>query len=346
MCTLFTSCGNGDTEQTPSEQEDQTPAAQLLVGAEELDYNPLTGEALEDGVAAGTRPIAIMVNNAESSMPQRGIANAQAVLEMGTEGGITRLMAFYSDAADVPQIGSVRSLRDQHLQFAMPLNAIVVHIGTSIYASNLLNTYSYETVDGRYQGTTSFWFDELRATTRAQEHCWYTDSALISAGISALGIEQTGASYPLVNFTKDEGEILPTEGEAPNVEFKFSDFNTTSFLYNAETGMYSKYAYGAEHRDEEGEQLSFDNVLLLSTQVGLKDDNYCSDYDLLSGSGYYIYGGMYERVTWEKGAPDSPLIIKDVSGNDYDINTGKTYIGVISVDFEHTILMNKDAVQQ
>ncbi len=341
----LTACNAESTEQEPTQETEQTPAAELLVGAVELNINPLTGEELSEGEQPGVRPIAIMVNNAEVSMPQRGVANAEAVLEIGTEGGITRLMAFYSNAEDVPQIGSVRSLRDQHLQFAMPLNAIVVHIGTSIYASNLLNTYSYESIDGRYQGTTSFWFDELRATTRAQEHCWYTDASLIGSGISGLGLEQTGAGYALVNFTEG-ANTTPTEGEAPNVEFKFSDFNTTSFLYNAETSMYTKFAYGAEHRDEEGEQLSFDNVLLLYTQVGFKDDGYCSDYDLVSGSGYYINGGMYDRITWEKGEPDSPLIIKDVSGNNYDINTGKTYIGVVSVDFEGTAVMNKDAAVQ
>ncbi len=345
MILSFASCA----EQAPQNSAPQStaqaaPTVELLVDATELNYNPLTGEELEEGEVAGTRPIAIMVNNAEVSLPQRGLASADAILEMGTEGGITRLMAFYSDVNDVPQVGSVRSARDQHLQFAMPLNAIVVHIGTSVYASNLLNTYSYKTIDGRYQGTTSFWFDELRATTRAQEHCWYTDSALIQDGINRLGLETTGKGYSIVNFTQDGGTYEPKDGDALNVELKYSDFNTTAFLYNEETALYEKSAYGAPHADEEGEQLQFENVILLTTHVGLKDDQYCSDYDLISGGGYYIYGGKYEKITWEKGAPDSPLIISDASGNKLDINTGKTYIGVISVDYESAILMNKDIV--
>ena len=63
------------------------------------DYNLLTGEALAEGVAPGQRPVAIMVNNAQAAMPQRGIGSADAIFEMVTEGGITRMMALYSNAA-------------------------------------------------------------------------------------------------------------------------------------------------------------------------------------------------------------------------------------------------------
>ena len=54
----------------------------------------------------------------------------------------------------------MRSARDQHLQCAMPLNSVIVHIGTSIYAENLLNQYQYSTINGMYLGSTSFVFDE------------------------------------------------------------------------------------------------------------------------------------------------------------------------------------------
>ncbi len=340
---MLVSCQNSG-EQTTSEPE-ATIAQQMFTNAEELEYNPLTGEALPSGTPAGRRPIAIMINNAQASLPQRGVSTAEAVLEMATEGGITRLMAFYSSVDDIPQVGSIRSARDQHLQFAMPVNAIVVHIGTSIYASNLLNTYSYLSIDGRYLGTTSFWFDELRATTRAEEHCWYTDAGLISAGIESANIETTGKSYPIVNFkAADDREELPSGGDAPHIEFKFSELNITEFLYDAENNLYLKTVFGAPHADEESDQLSFENILILFSQVGLKDDGYCSDFDLISGTGFYINGGKYEEITWEKGDADKPLIISDANGNDYDINTGKTYIGVTSYEYESSVVMDKSGV--
>ncbi len=225
----------------------------------------------------------------------------------------------------------------------MPLNAITVHIGTSIYASNLLNMYSYQTVDGLYQGTTAFWFDELRSTTRAQEHCWYTDAALITSSVQAQQLPTTGPAYTLVNFAQADSEpTTPNFGDAPHVIFNFSEQNITEFVYDEASGTYKKFAYGIEHRDEEGEQLAFSNVLLLAAEIGVKDDNYCSDFNLTTGSGYYIYGGKYVPITWEKGAPESPLIIKSTDGNLMDINTGKTYIGVISTQYYELAAMEKN----
>ncbi|MEG0485889.1 MAG: DUF3048 domain-containing protein, partial [Oscillospiraceae bacterium] len=114
------------------------------------DFNPLTGAEIPEGYTIGQRPVAIMINNARPALPQRGVIAADVVYEMVTEGGVTRLMALFNDYRSIPQVGPVRSARDQHLQFALPANAIFVHIGSSIYASNLLNEYRYQDVDGMY----------------------------------------------------------------------------------------------------------------------------------------------------------------------------------------------------
>ncbi len=118
IMAFFTACF--ESEEQAETTQPVTPGSvdieELFVGAEEQTVNPLTGAALPEGTPAGRRPVAIMVNNSQASLPQRGVAAADAVVEMVTEGGITRLMALYADMATVPQVGSVRSARDQHLQ--------------------------------------------------------------------------------------------------------------------------------------------------------------------------------------------------------------------------------------
>lgn len=343
LALSLVACGAKDPDDSGT-TDDGSSIVDVFKNAEELSYNPLTGEALPDGVPAGRRPVAIMVNNAQPALPQRGIAAADAVLEMVTEGGVTRLMAMYADAASVPQVGSVRSARDQHLQFAIPLNAIVVHIGTSVYASNLLNTYAYQTIDGRYLGTTSFVFDSARATSRASEHCWYTDAGLIGAGAEHEQLSATGKSFPLVNFmAATDPARTPGEGDAPDVVFNHSETTQVELIYDAAAGVYKKLAYGAEHRDEEGEQLAFKNVLILFTPIALKEDNYCSDFDLAGGTGYYVYGGKYEPIKWSKGAPETPLTIQNAKGKELSINTGKTYIAVLGTDRADSLKMDKNA---
>ena len=50
----------------------------------------------------------------------------------------------------------------------------MAHIGTSVYANNLLNLYGYKTVDGLYLGSTSYWFDEARKKDQGYACLLYT----------------------------------------------------------------------------------------------------------------------------------------------------------------------------
>lgn len=348
LCITLAAC---DAKQP---QSSVTPPAQGVLTTEQvfadaavLDYNPLTGEPLAEGVSAGLRPVAVMVNNAQVALPQRGVNAADAVVEMVTEGGITRLLALYANPAAMPQVGPVRSARDQHVQFAIPVNAILVHIGTSIYADNLLGMYSYQTVNGQFMGPQAFWFDAARATTRATEHCWYTDAALTAAGIAEKKIETTGKSYPLTKFVKNgEAATQMTDGDAPDVQFSFSDTNTVRFTYDTAAGLYRKSAYGEPHIDETtGEQLAFKNVLVLFAEVGMKPDAYCSDFNLSSGTGYYLYEGKYREIQWKKGNPENPLEIRDAKTDKViAVNQGKSYLGVVGSGRAPQLVMDINAV--
>lgn len=306
------------------------------------EYNLLTGQDLAEGVAPGQRPVAIMVNNSQAGMPQRGLGSADAVFEMVTEGGITRMMAMYSDANTIPQVGPVRSARDQHLQFALPLNAIFVHIGSSVYAQNLLNEYKYQDVDGLYLGETAFSFDAERAKSYLQEFCWYTDAGLIAAGIQNQQIATSGAVVPLFQFSKTG--VTLTEQDAPDISFSFSSISTSRLVYDANTQTYLKQANGAAQIDElTGSQLGFNNVVILFAQVGLKPDGQCADFELSGGKGYYCTGGKAEAITWTKDKADSALKLLRADGSELKVNCGKSYIAVVGEDQASTLTLNASA---
>lgn len=309
--------------------------------------NLITGAPLDEGLAEGDRPVAILVGNTENTMPQRGLAGADALFEMVAEGGLTRLMALYADKDAVPQTGPVRSARDQHLQFAMPMNSIVVHIGTSVYAENLLNYYRYATVNGMYLGSVSFWFDDARDHAGYDiSHCWFTDAGLIAAGMEKNGISATGASQQLFDFVPyDSAPVVPEAGGAADVSFRFSDLVAVSLTFDASSFRYLKNAFGAPQIDElTGTQLSFDNVLILFAPVKLKNpddpNNQVTDFTLTSGTGYYCYGGRYRAVRWVKGNPEDALHILDEDGNLLPINVGKSYVAVVGTEWESTLLFD------
>ena len=91
------------------------------------DANPLTGEER----SGNDRIVGVMVNNIcnserQNARPQRGIASADLLIESKVEGGITRFCAVYSSVDNIPEIGPIRSGRDQFLQLLMPWNAPVL----------------------------------------------------------------------------------------------------------------------------------------------------------------------------------------------------------------------------
>lgn len=337
ICLSFTSCSkknNGDGT-LPSVTPPQAPSQGGInptAPIKKYDFNPLTGTALPEGYTVGQRPVAIMIGNSPAAMPQRGIGSADAIYEMVTEGGVTRLMAMYADYRTVPQVGPVRSARDAHLQFALPMNSIFVHIGSSIYADNLLNQYQYKDLDGVYLGWASFAFDTPRNISgKGNEHCWFTDGPLLTTGMEKSQIAVTGAYESLFKFNdKDSAPRSPAQGDAGYVKWSFANGSDVDFTYDAATGLYLKTAFGAAHIDElTGAQLGFNNVFLLSTTVGLKPDAYCTDFDLSQGTGFYISNGKYESITWKKGLPEAPIRIYDANGQELVVNVGKSYVGVI-----------------
>ncbi|MDL2254199.1 DUF3048 domain-containing protein, partial [Ruminococcaceae bacterium OttesenSCG-928-I18] len=148
---LFAACTQqqraGNEIPLPGEEETEQ-AAELMALPLAGALNPLTGNPAIEGAVEGQRPVAVMVANTQQSLPQRGLAGCDVLLETVAEGGITQLMAMYGDFRMVPQVGPVRSAPDQFVQFAIPSNAIFAHIGATNYAKNLLNVLAYQDVDG------------------------------------------------------------------------------------------------------------------------------------------------------------------------------------------------------
>ena len=276
----------------------------------------------------GQRPVAIMINNFRASLPQSGISKADVVYELLTEGGITRLMCVFHDVDQVPFIGPVRSTRDQFIHLMLPLNAVYVHIGTSIYANNMLNEYSYQNIDGLYFGTTAFAFDDARKRSGyATEHCWYTDPGLIKKGAERVGISFVGTYGPLFNFVEAGEAQVTFKNRAAEVSFSHSAESDVSFAFDAQSGTYKKYAFGLPHMDvSNNEQLAFKNVFVFFTDIGYKPDGICLDFMYGGGSGYYFTNGTYEPVTWEKDKPTDQFVLKTANGKTLTVNSGKSYI--------------------
>ena len=306
----------------------------------QAQYNYLTGLPFESEEDKSVRPIAVMVDNLKVAVPQSGLSSADIIYEAVTEGGITRMMAVYSDIDDIQRVGPVRSARDRFVELMLPLNAIYVHIGSSTSAQRMLNFYSYQDIDGIYLSFVSFEYDSELAKTKSAEHCWFTNKDLIKAGIEKNSIRTKNNFYPAFEFVEYGNEArVPEEQRANTVSFKYSDYADVSFIYDESTGKYLKNAFGIPHMDAlTNRQLSFDNVLVLFTDIHTYPGHEAKDLQYVAygdgGVGYYYNGGRFEEVRWLKGTDLDVLRIVSADGTEtpVQINCGTSYVAVVDID--------------
>ncbi len=293
-------------------------------------YNPLTGKEMKDDKLLAYRPLAIMINNIKISLPQKGISEADVIYELPVEGGITRMMALFSDYKKLPLTGTVRSSRHDYLELMLPLDAIYVHFGGSKYAYNFIRKHNLDTIDGIQTSNYAFWRDPSRAW-KGVEHTWFTSYEMISKAMKQQKTrtkqKEGKEQKPIFKFANDKIKAKVGTGKATDIKVPFSTYVTATFKYNPKTKTYSKGQFGEPHIDETTKKaIAVKNVFLLFAGVKTISNYGHQDIDLSSGTGYYITNGKYEKITWSKKDVNSPVVYKDSEDKTLIVNQGKSYI--------------------
>lgn len=289
-----------------------------------LEYDPLTGG---ETAYPGSRPVAVTYAEDSDARPLWGVAQAELLIEGQVKGQFSTLTAVFPNSEDLPKVGPVGYGQDLSLQFVLPLNAIPVHMGKSVYASNLVNLLTYQDLDGLLAGTSLLAFDQERSDLgRPDSLCWYTDRGLVA---SALELYGTSAQGPLVSlFTFG----TPQEGTQPAAQFEmlYSQYSSTRGTYDAESGKYLlSYGDGTPWTDPNLDKVAgVENVVILMSSAQPKDDGVTWDYDLTQGDAYLLHKGTALPCRWVKTNATAPLELVDQKGDPIPVASGRTYIGI------------------
>lgn len=330
-------------EETPPVQEEEVSveeasaeeesAAEEPVAEEEPEdtgfYNPLTGEPTEYDISR-YRPYTAMLNTIKQALPQSSNGQADMLIEITEEGGITRVMGVYQDLTNIGNIGTIRSTREYFVYLTMGLDALLIHAGTSVTAEEELEEHDYKTVDFLDGASSAFWRDQWRKENIASEHSLYTSGENVLKYVSDKGWRYTheeGYESPYV-FTADG---TPENGEsAQEISVSFSDYKTTKFVYDEESKTYKVYAYGEEYMDENtNTQVAVTNVVVIPTEQTAIGVGSLQRFDLSEGTGYFACGGKYIPIRWEKGGEEDPLCFYNEDGSVLELGVGKTYVCIL-----------------
>ena len=341
LALLLSGCGcskkpaTDPTEASTAPTEATTPPATLP--PQEANRHPLTGEKLTEPWSG--QIVAVKVNNIRDAMPQHGISQADVVYEIEEE-GTTRNMALYSDISKVDRIGSIRSTRTYFVSVAAAYDAYLVHCGTSVHAenggydANGNKVSNWKDIDEQKNANTQYFYRDKDRNNAgyAWEHTLFTSGERLTKALEGKDL-----SVPKTGFVFKEGVEL-TGGETANeitIKFKTSG-KTTTFIYDAETGLYTRNQYGKECIDGNNQQVdAVKNVITLYTKQW-----YCPQghghhyYDTIgSGEGYAAVNGKIVPIKWSRASVDAPYIYTLADGSPLELDVGRSYISIVGEKF-------------
>lgn len=319
------------SQDTDSSEEDHgTPLA--VPDGEYL--SELTGLPIPEDLKM-QRPIAVMIDNESKALPHYNTAEADIVYEMMNSTAndrITRLMCLYKDWEDLPQTGSIRSVRPTNILVAQEYDAVICHDGGPYYINDYFSRYPYH-----FSGT----FSRV-SNGKAREFTEYILPGDLDRNFARSGYSKEYEEEPESHFsfapygTTTNLDDWDADGirTATHIELPFYH-NQSQLIYNGETGTYDYYEYGRQHLDADTkEPLTFTNVLLQDCSFHQYDQNGYLIYNCIDKFrfAYYCTGGKNISILWTKEGESGVTRFYDAAGNEIQINPGKTYIGIIPDD--------------
>ena len=336
--TIFEEATTEVSQEPEPENVEETDEPYVL--PEGMYFSELTGEPISEEIK-DQRPIAAMVDNESIALPHYGTSEAEVVYELmnSTKNDrITRLMCVVKDWGAIEQLGSIRSTRPTNIMLAAEWNAVLCHDGGPYYNDQ----YFSQPWSAHFSGT----FSRIN-NGKASEFTEYIVNGDLDNNFDSYagraGYETTYNEYANegshFNFVPYGEEIELDEKYSRSYQaFKVSlpfTHNGSQLIYNPETKMYEYYEYGDRHEDaEDDEPLAFKNVLLQCCSFAQLDENGYLIYNCI-GSGqnaWYLTNGIAKDVTWVKTSETDVTRFYDETGEELQINTGKTYIGLIPDD--------------
>lgn len=287
------------------------------------------------------RPIAIMTDNNVNAQPQSNLNLAYIVYEIIVEGNETRLMPVFKGVPDDTILGPVRSVRHYFLDYMNENDAVCAHLGQSPQAESDIKTFKMDDINGQVYdsgrsrtSTALFW----RESHKKAPHNAYTSIGSLRQIMKDQGFETTSDAESVLNYVAEE-VVLDGENDivANTVTIPYASSHKVKYVYDEETGRYTRYSKGRLQKDEAtGEEITTKNIIVTFVYNYTLDDGESKGRQNLNNvgeaNGYYITNGKAQRIVCKKDSRTEQTVYTDDFGNEIEINDGNTFINICPVD--------------
>ena len=285
-------------------------------------YSPLNGLKVATK-ADETAPVTgVMIENSPDARPQSGLKQADVVYEAIAEGGITRFLALYQPSKP-SLIGPVRSVRAYDLDWLLPYQASLAHVGGSAQALKTIRSGGAWRDLDQFFNAGSYW----RSTDRYAPHNVYTTMKRLNALEKSKGYKTS----KFTSFPRQDGKASkkPTASKL-TINFSSALFNTT-YAWHSGCNCYYRSQGGAPHKDREKGQIAPKIVVAMKVnEKTVFQDGYRQQITT-SGKGEadVFQNGTITKATWYKKDRNSPLELLDKNGKQVSLVRGQTWIAAV-----------------
>src|SRR5437762_3709965 len=223
-------------------------------------YWPLRGTAAPDGDSIHKRPLVIKVANDPAARPQSGMAQADLVLEIPVEGGITRY-ALVFQSQDPSKVGPVRGARQSDLNYLPALRPILAHVGASESVTQMVRdaakSGSFIDID-EFQHADAF----ERVAGKVAPYNAYTSGSKLREAAGDAG--RARVDVPALQFDASSGKAAGKD--VASLAIPYAGAGKVTYTFDA--GAYHRTQGGQTTMDADAKrEVMPDNVVVIKTEV-------------------------------------------------------------------------------
>ncbi len=314
-----TDSDKADTNTLPQQKPNSDPSqdSQIYVPTH---VNYLTGLECSESTAS-SKPIVFLMNSAS---PNYGISSADMIIELPTETGETRLLAYISKDNLPTKIGSIAPSRGY-------IDNMIRYFGGFLVSNAKDDFIKYDSYDieGSYFDLSS---KSEYGYTEYTKYL-YTNNELLNSAFSKTDALSMTA-HVNIPYSFPEYPVQPIKGASSgvNIVVPYSSSNETSFTYSENTGNYVLSKNGQQKHDLLNDRkIEYKNVFLLFADATTYETAKNSELVLdtkSGGVGIYFTEGTSTYFNWCTDS-EGNMFFNTESGEKLTANRGTSYIGIM-----------------
>jgi hypothetical protein len=302
-------------EGVASAKDDSAPAGgQAREAGSVVEVSPLTGLAFGDD-RPGRPVLVVKIDNTESSAPQRGLSQADLVVEELVEGGSTRYAAFFWERTP-KVVGPVRSMRATDIGIVQPAQARLVAAGGAPKTRRRVKAAGITLYE---EGDPGFSRDASRVVPY---------DLMVNLDQLAGSLGKATPPAPYLPFGPPQS--WPGGEPATTIDARFSGVHTTSWRFEDGTGWIRDGSLA-----EQGDDFVPDNVLVLRVRVGDAGyldpaGNFVPESKIAgTGAATLFHDGEAAAARWVKEGTRGAITLTTRGGEELLVPSGATWIELV-----------------